>query len=203
MRIQIAGPGCQNCATTERNVFNACAELNLDADISHVRDYGEIAKLGVVRTPAVVIDGRIEVMGRVPAVSELKALLVNPRSAAEEISGKKLEVFDPPMCCSTGVCGPNVDPALVRFASDVNWLVSQGVAVDRYNLAQQPQAYAANAAVKAALAEHGTGCLPLLLWNGAVVSQGRYPAREELAKLAGIEPGKTADLPILGDRCCG
>jgi small redox-active disulfide protein 2 len=80
MRIQIAGPGCQNCKTTERNVFNACAELDLDADISHVQDYGEIAKLGVLRTPAVVIDGQIEVMGRVPTVSELKTLLANKRS---------------------------------------------------------------------------------------------------------------------------
>ncbi|MGA2325489.1 MAG: thioredoxin family protein [Bryobacteraceae bacterium] len=80
MRIQIAGPGCQNCKTTEQRVFNACAELDLDADISHVQDYGEIAKLGVLRTPAVVIDGQIEVMGRVPTVSELKTLLANKRS---------------------------------------------------------------------------------------------------------------------------
>ena len=75
MRIQIAGPGCPNCRTTEQRVRNACAELDVEADISHVTDYNEIAALGVLRTPAVVIDGRIAVMGRVPAVAELKTLL--------------------------------------------------------------------------------------------------------------------------------
>ena len=75
MRIQIAGPGCMNCKTTEQRVINACAELDLDADISHVYDYNEIAKLGVLRTPAVVIDGQIAIMGRVPSVAELKTLL--------------------------------------------------------------------------------------------------------------------------------
>jgi small redox-active disulfide protein 2 len=75
MKIQIAGPGCMNCKTTEQRVFNACAGLNVAADISHVTDYNEIAKLGVLRTPAVVIDGEIVVMGRVPSVAELKTLL--------------------------------------------------------------------------------------------------------------------------------
>jgi small redox-active disulfide protein 2 len=75
MKIQIAGPGCPNCKTTEQRVFNACAELSVDADISHVSDYNEMAKLGVLRTPAVVIDGRIVVMGRVPSVVELKKLI--------------------------------------------------------------------------------------------------------------------------------
>jgi len=64
-----------NCKTTEKRIFNVCAELNLAADISKVTDYNEIAKLGVLRTPAVVIDGTVEVMGRVPSVAELKTLL--------------------------------------------------------------------------------------------------------------------------------
>jgi small redox-active disulfide protein 2 len=75
MRIQVAGPGCMNCKTTEQRVINACAELDLDADVSHVYDYNEMAKLGVLRTPAVVIDGEIAIMGRVPTVAELKTLL--------------------------------------------------------------------------------------------------------------------------------
>lgn len=120
---------------------------------------------------------------------------------------KKLEVFDPAMCCSTGVCGPAVDPALVQFASDFLWVAGQGVHVERYNLAQQPQAFAANEAVKSALATDGTACLPLILINGAVVSRGRYPAREELAKLAGLEMDGTKSpgprLPIIQGRCCG
>jgi hypothetical protein len=106
----------------------------------------------------------------------------------------KLEVFNPPMCCSTGVCGPNVDPVLVRFSADCHWLAGQGIAVERYNLSQQPQAYAGNAVVKAALADDGNPCLPLILVNGAIVSRGRYPSREELARLAGL---RSAEPPSL------
>ncbi len=120
---------------------------------------------------------------------------------------RNLEVFDPPMCCSTSVCGPNVDPRLVQFASDFLWVAGQGVHVERYNLSQQPQAFAANETVKAALVKYGSACLPLILLNGAIVSKGRYPGREELAKLVGLELDgmKTPDprLPIVQGRCCG
>lgn len=64
-----------NCKATEQRVINVCAELDLAADISHVYDYNEMAKLGVLRTPAVVIDGEIVVMGRVPSVADLKNLI--------------------------------------------------------------------------------------------------------------------------------
>jgi small redox-active disulfide protein 2 len=80
MRIQVAGPGCMNCRTTEQRVRNACAELDLAAEISHVTDYNEMAALGVVRTPAVVVEGEIVSMGRVPSVAELKTLF-GPRAA--------------------------------------------------------------------------------------------------------------------------
>ena len=79
MKIQIAGPGCPNCQTTERNVVNACAELDFAADISHVTNIAEILELGVMRTPAVVIDGEVVVSGRVPAVPELKKILEQRR----------------------------------------------------------------------------------------------------------------------------
>jgi small redox-active disulfide protein 2 len=75
--IQIAGPGCPNCQTTEKNVINACAELNLAARISHVTNIAEILDLGVMHTPAVVVDGRIVISGRVPSVEEIKAILAS------------------------------------------------------------------------------------------------------------------------------
>ena len=77
MRIQIAGPGCPNCQKTERNVIDACAALDLAAHISHVTNIADILDLGVMRTPAVVIDGEVVISGRVPTVSELKNMLVN------------------------------------------------------------------------------------------------------------------------------
>lgn len=74
MKIQVAGPGCPRCLSTGKNVRDACAQLNLDADISHVYDMKEIAKLGVIFTPAVIVDGKIIVSGKLPAVEELKKL---------------------------------------------------------------------------------------------------------------------------------
>lgn len=105
----------------------------------------------------------------------------------------KLQVFDPAMCCSTGICGPSVDPALPRFAADLEWLKSKGVAVDRYNLAQEVAAFTSNPLVKSTLNREGTKCLPLLLADGVIVAQGAYPTRDELANLTGVnyEPGPT------------
>lgn len=95
----------------------------------------------------------------------------------------RLQVFDPPMCCSAGVCGPGVDPRLARFAADLDWLKSQGVEVDRHNLAQEPRLFAEHELVKSALAKDGERCLPLILVDGALASQGVYPSRDELAAL--------------------
>ena len=97
-----------------------------------------------------------------------------------------VRVFDPAMCCSTGVCGPSVDPQLVRFAADLDWLKSQGVSVERFNLAQEPGAFAENAAAKDALADDGEAALPLVEVDGAVKSRGVYPSRDELAVWAGV-----------------
>ena len=104
-----------------------------------------------------------------------------------------IQVYDPPMCCSTGVCGPTVDPKLVRFAGDLRWLVNHGVRIERYNLAQEPLAFASSAAVKAALETDGNACLPLLMVNGEVASKGDYPSRQKLAQLAGLSDELDAD----------
>ncbi len=82
MKIQVAGPGCPRCQLTEKNVVNACAELNLAADISHVTDRKEIQDLGVWTTPAVIVDGKIVVSGKVPTVPDLKKMLAELGKAA-------------------------------------------------------------------------------------------------------------------------
>jgi hypothetical protein len=98
----------------------------------------------------------------------------------------KLEIFAPAMCCSTGVCGPSIDPALPRFAADVEWLKTKGVEVERYNLAQQAAAFTSNPTVKSTLNAKGTKCLPLILVNGSIVSEGCYPTRRDLAGYADV-----------------
>ncbi len=100
----------------------------------------------------------------------------------------KVQVFDPALCCSSGVCGVDVDQALVTFAADVDWLKSRGVTVERFNLAQQPQAFAAHSAVRKLLETRGEAALPVILVDGAVMQRGSYPSRDELAKwTAGVE----------------
>ena len=105
----------------------------------------------------------------------------------KEQKSLKLEVFDPPMCCSSGVCGPNVDTKLVQFSAALEWLRNQGVHVERYNPSHQYEAFVGNATVVKAVNDHGTSCLPLILLNGEMVSHNNYPSREELAAIVGLE----------------
>ncbi len=117
---------------------------------------------------------------------------------------KTIQVYDKPMCCSTGVCGPQIDPVLPRFAADLAWLKSQGHQVERFNLAQQPVAFVQNAEVQQLLASQGTECLPLITVDGRIVSQSDYPSRDKLAKWAGTAIALET-LPIVspGGECCG
>ena len=114
----------------------------------------------------------------------------------------KLEVFDPALCCSSGVCGPAPDERLARFSADLAWLSRQGVLVRRYNLAQEPLAFAENALVKGLL-EQKPECLPALICDGRILSSGNYPPRSEMAAWFGL-----IDLPegvrLAGEGCdCG
>lgn len=101
------------------------------------------------------------------------------------MSQKTLSVYDPALCCSTGVCGPTVDPKLARFAADLDWLSGQGVQVERFNLAQQPGAFV-QPLVKGALEAIGEGALPMLLIDGHQVMSGAHPTREQLAGWFGV-----------------
>lgn len=104
----------------------------------------------------------------------------------------RIAVYDPPMCCNTGVCGPEVDPKLARFSGDLDWLKTQGVEVRRFNLAQEPGSFVEHAAVKAILERSGSDELPAIVVGNDVVSYGRYPTREELAAMVGVTCAPTA-----------
>ncbi|WP_295449191.1 arsenite efflux transporter metallochaperone ArsD [uncultured Thiodictyon sp.] len=114
---------------------------------------------------------------------------------------KKLEIFDPAMCCSTGVCGVEVDPVLVAFNADLQWLAEQGVEVSRHNLSQEPQTFAANPSVLKEL-EAGMERLPLTLVDGKVVATGAYLSRAQLVQKLGLAP-VAAPFPVqVGSGCC-
>ncbi len=115
-----------------------------------------------------------------------------------------VHVFDPAMCCSSGVCGTSVDPQLARFSADLDWLKSRGVTVERYNLGQQPAAFAVDTEVKDALEAKGEAALPLIKIDGEVRSVGTYPSREDLAAWAGVSaPAAVAIVPeVATSGCC-
>jgi hypothetical protein len=116
----------------------------------------------------------------------------------------KVQIYDKPMCCPTGVCGPQIDPVLPQFSADLKWLSDQGHQVERFNLAQQPEEFANSAAVQELLSSEGVDCLPLLIVDDDIVSRSEYPSREKLALLTGSEL-KQSTLPVLtdSDNCCG
>ena len=98
-----------------------------------------------------------------------------------------IEVFDPAMCCSSGVCGPSVDPELARFEADLRWLATQGATVTRHNLAQEPGEFAARPLVAAMMASGGEDVLPIVMVDGKLAFSGTRPSRADLAAPLGIE----------------
>lgn len=98
-----------------------------------------------------------------------------------------LKIYDPAMCCSSGVCGPNVDEKLVHLAGFIKGLDKKKIAVERYNLSQQPEAYVVNPVVAEILQEKGTEALPLTFVDEKLVGSGDYLSTDELAHLLQIE----------------
>jgi hypothetical protein len=110
----------------------------------------------------------------------------------------RIQVYDPPLCCSTGVCGPEVDEGLVAFAADAAWATRKGIALARFNLAQQPMDFAGNPLVREFLEISGPEALPLVLRDGVIVMSGRYPTRAEMAEWAGLPLPASRPLPVAG-----
>jgi hypothetical protein len=113
---------------------------------------------------------------------------------------KTIQIFDPALCCSTGVCGVDVDQALVSFSADVDWAKQNGAHIERFNLARQPVAFAENSTVRGFLERSGQEALPLILVDGEVALAGRYPSRAELARWVGVLEAASATEQ---GGCCG
>lgn len=107
-----------------------------------------------------------------------------------------IRVFEPALCCNTGVCGPDVDQALVHFTADLDYLRGRGVDIARHNLANDPMAFANDGVARAFLQVAGSEGLPLTVVDGVTVMTGTYPNREQLVKFAGIEPESAPSAPL-------
>lgn len=127
-------------------------------------------------------------------------------STSQPTETRRLELFEPAMCCSTGVCGPSVDQQLITLRDDLRWVESQGAGVDRHNLSSDPDAFVANAKVTGLMQAFGDKALPALLVDGEVQLHGRYPSRDELAELLAQSTAAPApaELPQADSSCgCG
>lgn len=104
-----------------------------------------------------------------------------------------VEVYDPPMCCASGVCGPDPNPQQARFSADLAWLRRKGVEVRRHNLAQEPLVFAQHPEVKRVIDETDGNGLPAILLDGKVKQHGAYPSRSDLASWLGLPEDETAE----------
>lgn len=95
---------------------------------------------------------------------------------------KNIQIFEPAMCCPTGVCGPGIDPELIRITGAVHNLRKKGVAISRFNLTGHPGAFAKNQTIQNLIKSDGMEVLPVTFADGTVVKKGHYPTNRELAE---------------------
>ncbi|WHY03254.1 arsenite efflux transporter metallochaperone ArsD [Neobacillus sp. DY30] len=98
----------------------------------------------------------------------------------------KVEIFDPALCCPTGVCGPSVDPELTRVATAIFLLEKRGFDIKRYNLSTEPAKFVENIEVNKVLHEMGPDSLPVTIVDGKIAKIGIYPTNEEFAEWFGV-----------------
>ena len=121
----------------------------------------------------------------------------------------KLTIFEPSMCCDTGLCGVGVDPELLRISTTINTLKKQGIEVERYNLSSAPNAFVQNIQIKEILNKEGIKVLPVTMVNDKIIKKSSYPTNEELMSLLGItlnsleeDQNKGGDCGCSSGGCC-
>ena len=131
------------------------------------------------------------------AMTSLNVINVGPETRA---AARRIEMFEPAMCCQSGVCGPSVDQQLIDIREDLRWAQGQGARVTRHNLSSDPDAFVANPKVTGLMAAFGQAALPALLLDGDIAIHGRYPSREELADLLSAKIDAVVELPLSSGR---
>ncbi len=107
----------------------------------------------------------------------------------QKVPAPDLEIFDPPMCCPTGMCGPTIDQALLDLNEMLMALQSRGLRVVRYQMASHPNAFLANGEVMKIVRDQQMAALPITVFHGRVIKVGSYPLMAEVEKhLEGAKP---------------
>lgn len=116
---------------------------------------------------------------------------------------KEIQIFEPALCCDTGVCGASVDPELLRITTVIDRLKKNGVTVKRFNLNNAPMEFVTNQAVNLYVNQKGADALPVVLVDGSIVIEGRYPTNEEILTLLELPAAVLLPKNITnGGGCC-
>ncbi len=115
----------------------------------------------------------------------------------------RMKIFEPAMCCPTGVCGVSVDPELLRISTVLNTLKNNGITVERYNLNSAPMEFIKNQVVNEYINSHGPEGLPVVVVDDKIVIAGRYPTNEEFVKLLHLPEHILTQQKKQGNCCCG
>lgn len=110
-------------------------------------------------------------------MSEMVTLFDTLQPATERI---QVELFDPPMCCPTGLCGPTLDQTLLDVNEMVLALKAANIGIERYQMTSHPQAFLNNADVMRLVRERQMAALPITVVNGRVIKVGAYPTLAEV-----------------------
>ncbi len=120
----------------------------------------------------------------------------------------KMIIFDPAMCCSTGLCGPVINPDLLRLSTAINNLQKMGIDIERYNLSNDPQAFVDNKIINKVLDREGVDVLPVTIVDDEVVKTKKYPTNEELLSFLDLPESclKSSEKPtnkdLFSKDCC-
>ena len=116
----------------------------------------------------------------------------------------KMIIFDPAMCCSTGLCGPVINLELLRISTIINNLEKNGVKVERYNLNSNPQVFVDNIVINEILNRDGVDVLPVTIVDGKVVKTKKYSTNDELLKFLNVPESyiKGKEKSATQDSCC-
>ncbi|MCH5249260.1 MAG: arsenite efflux transporter metallochaperone ArsD [Lachnospiraceae bacterium] len=118
---------------------------------------------------------------------------------------KTMKIYEPAMCCPTGLCGVSVDPELLRISTVLNTLKENGIEVARYNLTSAPMEFVNNKSVAEFLKKFGPDKLPVIEVDDFIVITGRYPSNEEFTSWLELSPELLGVSSCCEDSpcCCG
>ena len=188
--------GCIAGALTEQEFRDGLAPAGFtDVEIRETHRVHEHATSAIVRArkPGIPLSASTPIPKPESSnMSILNVINVTPETPAV---ARRIELFEPAMCCQSGVCGPSVDQQLIDIREDLRWARHQGAKVDRHNLSSDPDAFVANPKVTGLMAAFGEQALPALLIDGDIVMHGRYPTRDELAGLLAVTIEPVVELP--------